>query len=236
MQNTLLSTNYLLSLNVILLLTVMWCYRQSSATITQRWQLFGGLVAWLAVVILLVARGSLFTPSTTSWTVFASLLAVVGVSGALALFTPVGKQFLTMPTSLLLLPQGVRALFGAGFLIEGINSEIPGTFATLDGLTHITSAVLALMTATLLPRNAVGRGAVWLATIFGLSDIVVVAAGISFVLLAEIGPYHNVFYAAFYAAPIFIALHLLTIRQLLEHRAEGPSAPGFSPELAQSPG
>lgn len=118
------------------------------------------------------------------------------------------------------MPQGMRAFFGAGFLIQGVLGSMPPAFAIADGLTHITAAVLALWTSWMLGKGWFGPRVLWLTNLFGLLDIVVVAAGIAFVLLPKIGPYHNVMYAAFFAASIFIALHLLSIRSLSSARGQ----------------
>jgi hypothetical protein len=124
----------------------------------------------------------------------------------------------------LLLPQGLRTLFGAGFLIEGAYGVMPVHFAVSDGITHIIAGTLALMTAWGLAQKILGARALWIAHLFGLLDIVVVAAGIAFVLLPEIGPFHNIILAAFFAAPIFVTLHLMGIRDLLRSSATPPPA------------
>ena len=93
---------------------------------------------------------------------------------------------------------------------------MPSNFAVLDGMSHVTAAVLMLV------RRQVGLGAVWLTNLFGLVDIVVVAAGIAFLLVPQLGPHHNVMYAAFFAAPIFISLHLLSLRFALRECVPAP--------------
>ena len=46
---------------------------------------------------------------------------------------------------------------------------------------------------------------------FGLTDVALVALGIPWFLIAAVGPNHNMMYAAFFAAPIFVALHAVSL-------------------------
>ncbi|MEM9380152.1 MAG: hypothetical protein AAGB93_09425 [Planctomycetota bacterium] len=127
--------------------------------------------------------------------------------------------------------QGLRVFFGAGFLVEAVLGVMPAGFGIADGVTHISAAFLALALATAHAMGAARPGFAWFVNAFGLLDIVVVAGGISFVLLPEIGPHHNVMLAAFFAAPIFIALHFVAIHRIVVG-AWRPAAPGRAPALA----
>ena len=207
-----LTTVYVLIMDVLLATVLLWVLHANGATSRMLAAVGAGAALWLGFMVWGIGGQNLFQADIGSWAFFAILLC--GVVGVLVLFmaTRLGALLSKGGQEFLLLPQGLRAFFGAGFLVEGALGVMPRDFAVLDGLTHITAAVLALMTALMLARRQVGLGAVWLTNLFGLVDVVVVAAGIAFVLLPQIGPHHNVMYAALFAAPIFIALHLLSLR------------------------
>ena len=207
-----LTTVYILIMDVLLATVLLWVLHTHGATRRMLAAVGAGAALWLGFMVWGIGGQNLFPADIGSWAFFAILLC--GVAGVLMLFmaTPLGALFAKSGQEFLLLPQGLRAFFGAGFLVEGAFGVMPRDFAVLDGIAHITAAVLALMTALMLARRQVGLGAVWLTNLFGLLDVVVVAAGIAFVLLPQIGPHHNVMYAALFAAPVFIALHLLSLR------------------------
>jgi len=131
--------------------------------------------------------------------------------------TTVKKYLLKVPQEFLLFPQGLRVFFGAGFLIEACLGIMPATFGILDGITHVSSAFLAMMTAIVYTSKWKSNRMVWIANLFGLIDILVVAVGISFFLLKDISPNHNVMYAVFFAAPLFITLHIISIWKLIKN-------------------
>jgi hypothetical protein len=113
--------------------------------------------------------------------------------------------------------------FGAGFLIEAALGLLPQRFGIADGMTHVIAAFLALKAGLLLAKDGHNRFELWFANLFGLLDIVVVALGISFVLLNDITPYHNMMYVVFFAAPLFLGLHLVSIVKLVR-TSRGPAA------------
>ena len=55
---------------------------------------------------------------------------------------------------------------------------------------------------------------------FGITDIIIVALGIPFFLISKVGANHNMMYAAFFAAPIFVAFHFISIWKLLINKKE----------------
>lgn len=105
--------------------------------------------------------------------------------------------------------------FGAGFLIEGVLGQMPQGFSIVDGFFHITSAFLALKSGLLWAQRKNNKGEIWFANIFGLTDIVIVALGIPFSLLASVGPNHNMMYAAFFATPLFVLFHIFSLAKLM---------------------
>lgn len=209
------NTAFILVLDLLLTLLLLWCLGKLGAS--RRTVLFvgGSCVAWLALLVWMLGGHRAIPADIGGRAFFAILLGGVALVAALFFATSIGGCFLRGGHEWMLLPQGLRAFFGAGFLIQGALGTMPPAFAIADGLTHITAALLALWTSWMLGQGYFGARALWLTNLFGLLDIVVVAAGIAFGLLPKIGPYHNVMYAAFFAAPLFIALHLLSIWRLI---------------------
>jgi hypothetical protein len=215
----------ILGLDLLLASLLIWCLAKLGVPRRAIVCFGGACVGWLALLGWMFGGQQLIPPDIGGPGFFALLLAGVAVVAALFFVTPIGDGFLRGGHEWLLIPQGMRAFFGAGFLMQGALGAMPPAFAIADGLTHIAAAVLALWTVWLVGKGYAGRGALWFANLFGLLDIVVVAAGLAFVLLPAMGPYHSVMYAAFFAAPLFIALHLLSIRRLLSAgRSGSPSS------------
>jgi hypothetical protein len=215
MNIELLSTLYVILLNGLLTLLLIWMLRRLG---TGTGALAGFTVVAVGAQAALVWFVHAKPAAVAGLTSLPFLVALGGgvVAVAAAIMTsPVGRTLAAGGQRWLLLPQGLRTLFGAGFLVEGAYGVMPVDFAVSDGITHIVAGTLALMTAWGLAQNVLGVRAVWVAHLFGLLDIVVVAAGITFVLLPEIGPFHNVMLAAFFAAPIFVTLHVMGLAALL---------------------
>ena len=177
----------------------------------------------------------MFTPALGGVALFVLLLVGVAAVTGLMFATPLRTYLMTMPYELLLVPQGLRAFFGAGFLVEGALGVMPGGFAIADGITHITAAFLALMAAFVYGKGYAYRFGGWFANLFGLLDIVVVEAGNAFYQLHEIGPHHNVMYAAFFAAPLFIGLHVVAVVRLLGGESMGTRDLGAFPSTVARP-
>lgn len=123
-----------------------------------------------------------------------------------------------MSQELLLLPQAFRMFFGAGFIVEAVYGIMPAIYGVIDGVLHITTAFLATTLAIWVAHGCKCYNSLIIVNIFGLLDIVIVAYGISFFILSDIGGHHNVFYAVFFAAPIFIWLHLISLYKVLIER------------------
>jgi hypothetical protein len=214
MNLSLLTTVYVALLNALLTLLLLWMLRRLGATPGTRLA-FGGLaISWQAALLVFIHLQPAMATGLTSGPFFAILGAGVALVATAIMATPVGRVLAGGGQAWLLLPQGLRALFGAGFLIEGAYGLMPVNFAVSDGITHIIAATLALMTAWGLAQGVAGRRLLWTAHLFGLLDIAVVALGIAWVLLPGIGPFHNVMLAAFFAAPIFVTLHVMGLVSL----------------------
>jgi hypothetical protein len=121
------------------------------------------------------------------------------------------KSLLALPQYYLLLPQAFRMFFGAGFIIEAAYGILPIDYGVIDGVMHITTAFLATTLAIHIAHGHKPKKSLIMVNIFGLLDIVIVAYGIAFFILGDIGVNHNVFYAVFFPAPIFIWLHLISL-------------------------
>ncbi|MBI1820587.1 MAG: hypothetical protein HYR79_02650 [Nitrospirae bacterium] len=217
-----LTTLYILTMDIVLsgfLLELLKRTGASSTLIFVTGLVFAG---WLAVLYLGLSGHWLFPSDIGGFSFFVVvILGVIVVSGVMLFFPPIKKHLFAAPQELLLLPQGLRMFLGAGWLMESSLGIMPKEFGIADGITHITAAFLALKAGILYARGDRSRGGLWFANLFGLLDIVVVALGISFVMLKEITPYHNVMYAVFFVAPIFIGLHFVSLVKLATNKSEG---------------
>ncbi len=209
------NTFLILALDITLTILLLWCLAKLGASRRTVGFTGGACVVWIAMLVGVFGRHRIVAADIGGGAFFAVLLLGVALVTALFFATSLGGIFLRGGHEWLLVPQGMRAFFGVAFLIQGVTGTMPPAFAIADGFTHIAAAVLALWTSWMLNKGYFGTRALWFTHLFGLLDIVVVAAGIAFVLLPQIGPYHSVMYAAFFAAPIFIALHLLSLWRLL---------------------
>lgn len=221
-----LTTVYLLVFDLVLVGFLIEVLRRAGASRKLVLGVGIGAVAWIALLAYLLPNQLLYPSNVTPTAFFVSILASVFALTAIGLFTPIGRLLGKSPQELLMLPQGLRVFFGAGFLMQGVLGLMPASFAIADGITHITAAFLCMKAAVLLRNPNARRGELWFANLFGLIDIVVVACGLSFFLLADIGPHHNVMLAALFAAPVFINLHLVSIWKLIVERQVASQAEG----------
>ncbi len=198
--------------------------RRTGASTNFRLAMGSVFVGWLTVLYLGISGKWLFPADIGGFSFFVVvILGVSAVSAVMLFFPPLKKYLLAAPQELLLLLQGIRMFLGAGWLIEATLGIMPKYFGIADGITHITAAFLALKAAILYARGDRKRGELWFANLFGLFDIVVVGLGISFVMLKDISPYHNVMYALFFVAPIFIGLHVVSLLKLVQAKKDGTS-------------
>ena len=175
--------------------------------------------SWLLATLLLFGNNSVLPNDISSFALFSIVLVGVGVAGLV--LSPLFKALIALPQEFLLLPQAFRMFFGAGFIVEAVFGIIPAGYGAVDGILHIATAFLATTLAIYVARGAKVKKSLVLVNLFGLLDIVVVASGIAFFILSDIGVEHNVFYAVFFAAPIFIWLHLISLYKVYIERQQG---------------
>lgn len=212
---------YTLLVDFVLAGFVVETLRRGGASQSQRYLFSGLLLGWLAFLGWRLATHQLFPADLSGPALFAILIALVAVVAAAPFLSPVLRKIVRIiPQELLLLPQGLRAFLGAGFLMAASLGQMPVLFGIADGMTHITAAFLALKTGLLWAHGEKCTGPVLFANLFGLLDIVTVALGLSFVILDDITPNHTMMAAAFFAAPLFVALHFASLSKLMFERSE----------------
>jgi hypothetical protein len=155
-------------------------------------------------------------PHSVSGLAFLTIIVVgVGTAGAIIGLSPLRPAILKLTPDLLLTATGLRTLFGASILVTTVFGLLPTTFGVVDGLSHVTAGFLALCAAFVRSRNPEHTRLVWVANLFGIADILMVATTISFSLLPTIGLKHPIMYAVFLPAPLWLWMHLLSIRNAI---------------------
>lgn len=211
-----LTSLYIIVFNLVLTGFILETIKRGGASGRLRGILAALLLGVQVFLFLRLSQNSLFAESISPVSFCLVLFGWVGVvCFSLAFARPLRELLLNMPHESLLLPQGLRMFFGAGFLIQGVIGLMPKGFSILDGVFHITSAFLAFKSGLIYAQKRDSVVEIWFANVFGLLDIIVVAVGIPFALIDEVGPNHNMMYAAFFAAPIFVALHFISLWKLL---------------------
>lgn len=211
-----LTTLYIIIMEIFLTLTLVKVIGKSNIenpNVAKAGTIFS---VWLVTVVLLVGGIQIIPGDIGSIPLFAIILIGVAASGLF--FFMLKDEFINMSQELLLLPQAFRMFFGAGFIVEAVYGIMPAIYGVIDGVLHITTAFLATTLAIWVARGCKCYNSLIIVNIFGLLDIVIVAYGISFFILSDIGGHHNVFYAVFFAAPIFIWLHLISLYKVLIER------------------
>ena len=211
-----LTTLYIIAMEIFLTLTVVKVLQASNRQnpVSMKAALIFG--SWLFAVILLFGIIKVLPQGISSLSLFAIVLIGVALSGLF--FYPLRNAFMNVPQELLLLPQAFRMFFGAGFIVEAVYGIMPSDYGVMDGILHITTAFLATTLAIYIARGCSCTKSLIAVNLFGLLDIVVVAAGIAFMILDQIGTEHNVFLAVFFAAPVFIWLHLISLFKVYTER------------------
>ena len=214
------TTLYIIVMEVALVFTLLKMLKHNNTEPKTMKIAFAIFTVWLIAVLLLFGNNSVLPNDISSLTLFIIILVGVGLAG-LAL-SPLFKALIALPQEFLLLPQAFRMFFGAGFIIEAVFDIIPAGYGAVDGILHISTAFLATTLAIYVARGAKVTKSLIMVNLFGLLDIVVVAGGIAFLILSDIGVDHNVFYAVFFAAPIFIWLHLISLYKVyLDAKTQG---------------
>ncbi len=174
------------------------------------------MLAWLGLLHLGLSNQWLFSKSVGGLAFFAIILLGVALVGTLLLGLPsLRKRVLSLSQEQLMLFQGIRVFFGAGFLMQAALGQLPQAFGIIDGISHIGAGFFGLIAAYSLASSASGNRRAWFANLFGLADILIVASSLAFVLLPEIGPHHGMMYAVFLPAPLWLWFHLISIWKLL---------------------
>ena len=213
------TTLYIIVMSIALFFTVLKMLQHNNTeakTMKMAFIIFG---SWFVATLLLFGENTVLPKDISSFGLFSIVLLGLGVAG-LAL-SPLFKALIALPQEFLLLPQAFRMFFGAGFIVEAVFGIIPAGYGAVDGILHIATAFLATTLAIYVARGANVTKSLVLVNLFGLLDIVVVASGIAFFILGDIGVEHNVFYAVFMAAPIFIWLHLISLYKVYIESKQG---------------
>lgn len=173
---------------------------------------------WLAALHIIIDNGTWFSADISGGKFFLIILFWVGLSF-------VFLNFLTGPVKdsvdlhHIQIVQGLRVFVGAGFLMEGTIQLLPPWFAIMDGFLHVTSGFAALIAALTHVKNHKQKWEIhFVANMIGTLDVLIIATTICFVVWNTLGPFHNMMYVVFYAAPIVLWLHFISFRRLLKTR------------------
>lgn len=215
MDITSLTTLYIIVMNIMLALTLIKLIYYVGKNTKDALIASFIFTLWITIELLFLGSNSILPSDISSISLFSIVLIGVVLAG-LILF-PIMKSLLSLPQHFLLLPQAFRMFFGAGFIIEAAYGIIPLDYGVVDGVLHITTAFLATTLAIYIAHGYRPKKSLVMVNLFGLLDIVIVAYGIAFFILGDIGVNHNVFYAVFFPAPIFIWLHLISLYKCYLH-------------------
>lgn len=210
------SSWFAISLDVIMIIYTMWVVSLGNKEGRMPWGIGAGMLAWLGILYFGLSTKSLF-PADISGPAFLTVVFVaVGAVGALLFsISKVRRELLALDQQQLMLMQGIRVFFGANFLMLASLGSLPQTFGILDGWTHISAGFFGLIAAATLAKGVDGERRTWFANLFGLGDILVVASTLSLLLLPTLTPHHNMMYAVFLPAPLWLWFHLVSIGKLL---------------------
>lgn len=176
-----------------------------------------GMLAWLVLLHLGLSTKSIFPENISGLSFLIIIFVAVGLMGCILFFVDsLRQQLLALNQRQLLLMQGVRVFFGANFLMQASLGGLPLTFGILDGWTHIAAGFLGLIAAFSLANSSNGIRRAWFANIFGIVDILVVASTLALVLLPTLTPHHNMMYAVFLPALLWLWFHVVSIWKLLD--------------------
>lgn len=217
MDTTYLATTiWVIFVDLIVLAAGIWLLKIGRAS-TRALTLFGILsLAWIGFLHFVFAGKNLIPSDISGVSFYFIILAGVGIS-FLVFYTTSFKTFLNLKQDHIQIAQGLRVFVGAGFLMEGSVGVIPSWFGIMDGYLHVTSGFLALIAAiAFIKQMSSDKKLLWLANIVGIADVLIIATSICFFVWTDLGPYHNMMYVVFYAAPIVLWLHLISVVKLLK--------------------
>jgi hypothetical protein len=206
----------MVGLDVSAIFYTLWVLSLAKLQLVWRWRIGGAMFAWLMVLHVGLSSQSIFPQHISGVNFLAIIFGYVGVVGALLLlFPPLRRIVIHLDQQYLLLFQGIRVFFGAGFLTMASLGILPQVFGILDGWTHISAGFFGLIAAYSLAANADGHRRAWFANIFGLVDILIVASTLALILLPELTPHHSMMYAVFLPAPLWLWFHVISIWKLV---------------------
>ncbi len=208
MDITSLTTIYIILINIMLAVVLIRLLTKQSEINNIKTKSTIIFFSWL-VFIGIFLEASILPQDISSFALFVIILLGVAIAGVI--LSPLFSALLKLPQEFLLFPQALRMFFGAVFIVEAAYNIIPINYGVIDGILHITTAYLATTLAIYIAHGYQSIKSLIAVNLFGLLDIIIVAYGIAFFILNDIGVNHNVFYAVFFAAPIFIWLHIISL-------------------------
>jgi len=208
MDITSLTTIYIILMNIMLAAVLIKLLTKESEINSIKTKSTIIFFSWL-IFIGIFLEASVLPQDISSFALFGIILLGVAIAGVI--LAPLFPALLKLPQEFLLFPQAFRMFFGAVFIVEAAYNIIPIGYGVIDGILHITTAYLATTLAIYIAHGYQSTKSLIAVNLFGLLDIVIVAYGIAFFILNDIGVNHNVFYAVFFAAPIFIWLHIISL-------------------------
>ncbi|MEO1054310.1 MAG: hypothetical protein AAFX87_26975 [Bacteroidota bacterium] len=214
------TTYYVIGIDIVVALVTLWLLKagKASNTVIAMTGLFSAL--WIGFLHWVFSTKSIFPPDMSGFSFYLIILGAVLVSGVLLYMSPPRKTFFNLSQEQIQMVQGLRVFVGAGFLMEGSLRVIPSGFGILDGYLHITSAFPALMAAICYAKAySFKKDVLWLANIVGILDPIIIVTGICFFVWGDMGPHHNMMYVVFYAAPIILWLHFVSVSKLIKEQS-----------------
>ncbi len=210
---------FMLGLDFMMMIYTLWVISLAKPHARVRLGIGAGMLAWLALLHWALSSKNVFPESVSGVTFLITICAFVGMIGVVLFLAPsLRRTLLSLTQEQLLLLQGIRVFFGAGFLMQASLGNLPRMFGILDGWTHIAAGFLGLVAAFSYAVQVDGARRAWFANIFGLADILIVAGSLAFILLPEIGPHHSMMYAVFFPAPLWLWFHGVSLWKLLRER------------------
>ena len=207
-----------IALNVFMIVYTLWVLSLDTSG-KMPWSIGAALFVWLCGLHFFIVNQLLFPQNISGITFLIIIFAAVGLVGLMLFSIPaIRKRLLELTQEQLMLMQGIRVFFGAGFLMQAAQSHIPLTFGVIDGFTHITASFLGLIAAFTASKKLYGNSRILFANIFGLADILIVASSIALILLPELGPHHTMMYAVFLPAPLWLWFHIISLWKLLNDK------------------
>lgn len=211
------TTYYVIALNSILALVLLWLLKIGKANRTTI--IVTGILSFFYILLehIGIGGGHIFPKDISGGTFFVIILVGAVLGNVLFYFSPIKRAFFNLSQEHLQMTQGLRILVSAGFFTESALEIIPLGFGIMDGFMHAISAFLALISAVLYVKGSpIKNKIMWLANIVGILDIIIIVTSICFIVFDEIGPNHNMQYVVFFGGVVFLWIHFVSISKLLK--------------------